>query len=637
VSRIVSLFHRDGRPVDAAVLQSLAAPMRHGASDRPNIWASGRVGLSHQGAERAHSNSTSSDPAGRLTFDGRLDNREELLAALPTNNRQPRELSDAALVFECYRAFGDAFVARLNGDFAFSLWDDSKQQLVLARDLIGVRPLYYWTSGRTFIAASEIKAILAHPDVDPRPDDEGLADALLGGNPNDLRLTCFRDVRRVVPGSTIIVSADRIRESRHRDFDPAKQTRCASIGEYAEVLRGLFEQAVRRRLRRVSAAPVGVLVSGGLDSSAILCQGQRLQEAGAAVAPTLGVSWVFPDGVAADEKQLLGEIETQHRVVIHRLPFSTIRLLDEERWLWTTEFPRLRWDSEAACLGLLRDQGCSTVLDGYFGDQMMSSDAPLFELVRGFRVLEMRREFDALARSMLDSPASMLRREYAHYFLWEIAPDRALRVLRALRRRLGRDRRPRWFTRTFRDLAYRRSQQQRRALGPFGGKHAELVHRCFVPTHRLNMLEELNKLAAAHGLERAYPFMDRDLVEFMMAIPGHVVTWEGSYKGLFREAMRGVLPESIRRRYWKADFTLVANAAAADGYSRFQTYFQPDCLSATMGYLERDMFAMQFERYQSQLTGESIQPPSQVSAVVGLELWLRAFFGGAEHAKFAQA
>ena len=198
--------------------------------------------------------------------------------------------------------------------------------------------------------------------------------------------------------------ADRIRESRHRDFDPEKQTRCASMEEYAEVLRGLFEQAVRRRLRPVSAAPVGALVSGGLDSSAILCQGQRLREAGAAVAPTLGVSWVFPGGGAADEQQLLDDIEAQHRIAIHRLPFSTMRLLDEERWLWAPEFPRLRWESEAACLESMRAQGCSTVLDGYFGDQMMSSDAPLFEHVRGFRLSKMQRECGALSRSMRDSP-----------------------------------------------------------------------------------------------------------------------------------------------------------------------------------------------------------------------------------------
>lgn len=239
----------------------------------------------------------------------------------------------------------------------------------------------------------------------------------------------------------------------------------------------------------------------------------------------------------------------------------------------------------------------------------MSSDAPLFEHVRGFHWSKMQREFGALSRLMLDSPPNLLRQEYTHYFLWELAPERMLRALRAVRHRLGRDRRPPWFTPAFRELAYRRSQQQRRAAGPFAGKHAEFVHRCFVPTHRLNMIEEWNKLSAAHGLERAYPFMDRDLVAFMMAIPGEVVTWQGTYKGLFREAMRSVLPESIRRRAWKADFTAVANAAAAEGYSRFVSHFESGCLSAAMGYLDRDMFATQFEGYRVRLTGESFSRP----------------------------
>jgi asparagine synthase (glutamine-hydrolysing) len=633
LSRTVALFHRDGRPVESAALQALIAPLRHRAGVGPTLWIHERIGLAYQPY------GTRSEPhemATGITFDGRLDNRDELFDALSIDDRSAGT-SDAALVLACYRRFGEGFATCLNGDFAFALWDDTKRQLVLARDLIGVRPLYSWTSDTTCVAASEIKAILAHPDVEARPDDSGLADALLGGNPNDVRLTCFRGVRRVVPGSTVIVSADRTREFRHRDFDPTKQTRCASVAEYAEVLHGLFEQAVRRRLRRTSASPVGVLVSGGLDSSAILCQGQRLMQSGAPVASTLGVSWVFPDGGPADERQVLEKIEAQHRIAIHKLPFSAIRLLDEEAWLRITEFPRLRWDSEAAGLAVMRDHGCSTVLDGYFGDQMMSSDAPLFDAARGLRLRALRSDFDALARSMLDCTTSMLRQEYVHYFLWQSAPHRALRVWRTLRRLLGRDRPPRWYTRPFRDLAHHRSQQQRRPAGPFASTQAEFCYRQFVPTHRLNTLEELNKLSAAHGLERAYPFMDRDLVEFIMAIPGQVVTWHGTYKGLFREAMHGVLPESIRLRYWKADFTAVGCDAEAAGYSRVRSHLERGCLSAAMGYLDRGIFENQLDRHLSGLSGESLQFPSQVSLVLGLELWLRAFMGSDGHAKFAQA
>src|SRR5204862_4119997 len=93
-----------------------------------------------------------------------------------------------------YRRFGESFAGRLNGDFALVVWDETARQLVLARDVMGIRPLYCWTSDNTFIAASQIKSLLAHPGVPRAPDEDGLADAVLFGNPNELRLTCFKDV-----------------------------------------------------------------------------------------------------------------------------------------------------------------------------------------------------------------------------------------------------------------------------------------------------------------------------------------------------------------------------------------------------------------------------------------------------------
>jgi asparagine synthase (glutamine-hydrolysing) len=632
VSRIVTLVHRDERPLASGTVRALAGAMDQQADVPPRVWTCGRAGFAHQHPGTRDGKPPA--PPGPLAFDGRLDNRDELIDLLSLDRGERCAPSDEALIVACYHRFGDAFAGRLNGDFALALWDDANRRLMLARDLMGVRPLYFWTSDRFCIAASEIKAILAHPEVERRPDDDGLADALLAGNPQDVRRTCFGGVSRVAPGSTVVVSASGVRELRHRVFDTEKQVRCASIEEYAERLRVLFLQAVRRRLRPEDGR-AAILVSGGLDSSAIVCGGERLRETGAAVAPVHALSWLFPRHASADEAQNLDAIEAQHQLAIARIPAPAIALLDDERWVRTLEFPRLRWDSEARSLSAARAAGCAVVLDGYFGDQMISSDAPMFDLLRRCRIVRGVREFRATARSMRDTPPGQLLGEYAQYFLWEIAPEQALRLRRALRWRLRRDGRPRWYSRRFRDLAYRRSQLQRRGAGPFASTQAALCSRHFTTTHRLNMVEESNKLAAAHGLERAYPFMDRDLVEFVMAIPGEVVNWRGIYKGLFREAMIGILPESIRRRDWKADFTAVASDAAADGYARFREWFGPESRAAACGYIDRAIFLPEFARWQRRLTGSSIQPPNQVSAVVGLEIWLRAFFGSERHVQSA--
>ena len=225
-----------------------------------------------------------------ICFDGRLDNRDELREKLPPGQlRDEAATPDAALALAAYLHFGESFPRELKGDFAIAIFDGTQQKLVLARDVMGIRPLHYCKTGNTFLAASEIKAILAYPGFEARPDDDGLADLLLEGDWYERHITCFKNVFRVVPGHLIVVTAKEERVVQYFDFDPTRQLRLSSIGEYAEALRALFQQAVQRRLR--SSHPVGVLVSGGLDSSAILCQATLLKKAGEPVQDCVGCGY----------------------------------------------------------------------------------------------------------------------------------------------------------------------------------------------------------------------------------------------------------------------------------------------------------------------------------------------------------
>ena len=135
-------------------------------------------------------------------------------------------------------------------------------------------------------------------------------------------------------------------------------------------------------------------------------------------------------------------------------------------------------------------------------------------------------------------------------------------------------------------------------------------------------------MCAVYGLEPAYPFIDRDLISFIMAIPGEVVNWQGVPKGLFREAMRGILPEAIRLRRWKADFTEFVNAGTADEYHEFQSYFESDCLAIEFGYVDGDAVRQELEKMKPRVHDPySAVPTWRVAALVSLELWLQVFFG----------
>ena len=194
MSGIVGVWNLDGRPLDEALLSRMSGSLGHRGPDGESRQVAGSIGVGHQHSwvtpEEAGEIQPLVGPAGvMLAVDGRLDNRDELLPALGL----PKTASDAACLLTAHGVWGERFAERLNGDFAVAVFDPARQQLLLARDSIGIRPLYYYRDERLFAFASEIKALLAHPDVPTRADDEGLADyMLLGARPLDRQdITCF--------------------------------------------------------------------------------------------------------------------------------------------------------------------------------------------------------------------------------------------------------------------------------------------------------------------------------------------------------------------------------------------------------------------------------------------------------------
>ena len=590
----------------------------------------GPGGLAHLHLQNTPTSCNEVQPAGcpqglAISFDGRLDNREELISKLPgTLALELQNLSDAACALAAYREFGESFAQHLKGDFAIAIVDGAQQKLLLARDIMGICPLYYCQTQKTFLAASEIKSILAYPGFQTRPDDDALADLLLGGDPYERERTCFAGVSRVLPGHTLVVTPEKIRSFQHWDFDTTRQIRCASIEEYAERLRSLFAQAVKRRLR--SSHPVAVMVSGGLDSSAILCQAERLKRAGASVAPCIGISMTFPQSTDADEKQYLNEIETCYEISIRKVAFSRLRFVDNEKAIWNSELPQLEWDARSELQRIADQIGCRVVLDGYYGDQMLANAGYLVDLARNFRWLQLRRDFAEWGRWMAEVDPGVMKQELRWILSRGLVPYKLVRTARRLMG-IPESRQPAWYARPFRERAFRRYVASGRVPQRFASHYAKTCYEFLIARTRLNVVETGNKTGAL-ALEKAYPFMDTDLIEFLLAVPGHVVNWKGVPKGLFREAMKGVLPESIRLRNWKGDFTALNNDAVASDYAKFQRYLGPACCAVTNGYL--DPMGVQSAFPNRKFDRNNSLPAVQVTAAVALQLWLRVFWGDKE-------
>ncbi|HEV8384076.1 MAG TPA: asparagine synthetase B, partial [Candidatus Acidoferrales bacterium] len=313
MSGIVGVWNLNGAPVERALLERLAATLAHRGPDVRGVWVDGPVGMAacllRVTPESAREVQPVVQPGEAVcVFDGRLDNRDEILADTQSSAAITATSPDSALVLAAYRQYGEKFVEHLNGDFALAVFDIRRRTLFLARDYLGIRPLYYARAGDTFLFASEIKAILAYPDFPRVPNEEALAVFLAQGISQDASgQTLFSGVYNLPPAHVLTVTPDKNFARRYWSFENVSSPAAKSPEEYAEGFRWHFERAVRRRTR--SAYPVAVMVSGGLDSSSVFCMAETLRRATpGAVPPIFGVTLTYPQASPADESEFIAAI-----------------------------------------------------------------------------------------------------------------------------------------------------------------------------------------------------------------------------------------------------------------------------------------------------------------------------------------
>lgn len=556
-----------------------------------------------------------------VSFDGRLDNRDELLRLCTCAGGGEYPVSDAAIVLATYRAYGDACAARLVGDFAFALLDTRERRLLLARDVMAARPLYYVSLRNSIAFASEIKSLLAHPAVAAKPDEDGLADLVLNGY-CDGHTTWFEDIRTVPPGSVVAVTPERLTVTRAWDFD-GREVRYAAASDYVDHFRMLFSQAISRRMR--SAHPVAVSVSGGVDSSAIHCVAARL-----GTASVRGFTLAFPRGTAADEHPFVDALRGQ-RLHIDDVPVDRVRWLRGDQNVAQMEMPGLFWEKHDVLLARARQAGCRVLLSGFFGDQILTGEAYLVDLVRRGHLSLVRHHLRETAAWMSDVDPRIPRRWFVRAAARAIAPAWMRRVARvAINRTLNRASYAPWFTKQFRERALQRALDRAGLPRRFASAHTEEGWRLATSGYYLSALLQTGSAGAAHQLDTAYPFRDRDLVSFLIGVPGEVVIENGVPKGLLRRSLDGILPDPIRLRRSKADGTAFSNAAALAEEETVRQMLNPNSLSARAGFLDAGVLRSEMPA----LFGTALKCDDtahfgwQIGDTLALELWLQRFCKG---------
>lgn len=406
MSGIAGIDYLDNSLLEPSDLVLMLDTLAHRGPDGADIWLHENIGLGHRmlwtTPESLNEKQPFVDQGSDLAIaaDARIDNREELIFQLNLNdlnlndlnlNDSPehylpndsalKQITDSQLILESYKKWGENCPEYLLGDFAFAIWDGSQQTLFCARDHFGVKPFYYYKSEREFIFASEIKALLCLSQVPCRLNEVRIGD-YLELMMEDKAITTYKDIWRLPPAHSIVVSPGEIRTRCYWELNPNREIKLYSNEEYAQEFRRIFTEAVRCRLR--SAFPVISHLSGGLDSSAVTCVARDLlsqtgdstsEERKTENQQLHTISSIFDKVSECDERPFINAVLEQKGLIPHYVrgeefsPLSNLNSIfeyEDEALLGPSHFYPWQLNHTIKQLGL------RISLDGFDGDTTVS-------------------------------------------------------------------------------------------------------------------------------------------------------------------------------------------------------------------------------------------------------------------------
>jgi asparagine synthase (glutamine-hydrolysing) len=498
-------------------------------------------------------------PGGQLwiVYNGEIYNYIELRAELQALGCTFATRSDTEVILHAYRQWGEACLRRFNGMWAFAIWDAARQRLFCSRDRFGIKPFYYYRTGRSLAFASEIKALLELPGVPRQPNDGILYDYLSANQIDHTAETFFEGIEQLPPAHYLVVDAGSVSVHRYWDLPKIEQTLPGPDIGYAQTFAELLTDAVRLHLR--SDVAIGTCLSGGLDSSTIVClverllagtgnpdlpPGERLQKTFSACAEDLRF----------DERRFIEPVLQATGAERNFVFPHPSRLLDDlPRLIYHQDEPfgSLSIYAQWCVMALAHEGRVKVLLDGQGGDELLGGYHSYFDyfwaglLGRGHWGLLLS-EWAAYRRIYRASPWSV-----AAHTLRPFAPAWAVSAARRLKRGGGLGMQVLGLNPDF-ARRYRRRRPEAVPLRPDPFRNAlyDSLTRSSLP--KLLHYEDRNSMA--HSIEARVPFLDYRLAEFAFQLPPEQKIHHGLTKVVLRQALQGTLPEVVRARTDKMGF-----------------------------------------------------------------------------------
>ncbi|HEX3557101.1 MAG TPA: asparagine synthase-related protein [Thermoanaerobaculia bacterium] len=540
-----------------------------------------------------------------VVMDGRLDNRSELIGRL--DPVEGPAISDAGLLLAAYLRWGVACTDHLLGDFAFALWDSTAKRLLCAVDPLGVKPLHYARVGSLVCFASDAVQVLMHPAVPDGYNEREIA-AYLGYQAEDPERSFFEAVHKLGPGRRLVAEGGDLRVERYWSPDPG-EVRFPRDEDYEERFLELLQQAAADRLRGCGAF-AAVTMSGGLDSTSVAAcslraTGSRLR----------AYTYVFDRLAGCDERAYSRAMTEELGLEVEPVAAEPLYALESQAALpLSPDTPFVGWRScSAEILRRMAAAGSRVLLTGHGGDGLLLGSSLVYaeRLRRGD--LAAVREVVRHARSRRDPVLRSLYRYFGR-------PHVSAGADRLLRRVLGRGQAslPKLIQPNFARRARRAERLLREPIASPARRAARSHFLGNLSYWRLANWHDRN--SASFGIEVRHPFLDRRLVEYVLALPGEQLFRLDGSKSLLRRSMSGILPERIRLRVGKTlflpflDFLLLERAAG----EIVDLLREPRC--ADLGIVNGDVLR---SAYRNLVHGGPEGPRCAVWYAITLEMWLR--------------
>ena len=626
MSGIVGIYYLDGRPVERTDVERMADSIAYRGPDGSGVWTDGSVGLGHRmlwtTPESLHEKLPLTNKNGDLTItaDARIDNRDELISAFNFNGRPRESIADSELILEAYKKWGENCPEKLLGDFSFAIWDKQKQKIYCARDPIGIKPFYYFLNGKTFRWSSEPKAIFEDKTIPKEPNLQLICLYLLNRF-DEREETLYQNIYRLPPSHFMVLENGHIRKGQYWDIDPKHSIHYNTDAEYAEHYFSLFKEAVKVRLR--SHGPVGAWLSGGLDSSSIVCTAQKLYQENSVSNNRFETFSVIFDTFPCDERKYIEEVVRKWDIKANYITYEkNLSWVDFEQ---IQRYPDVAYSPSLFCTGPIlmeaQEKGIRVMLDGVGGDEFLALDySHLTDHLMKGNIPKLITQIKQDAAFSSFSPSTL----FLNYCMKPLIPRPIKTGVKFLLKPFRGNGIPSWVNVDYLKKEGLNKRLKTRIPSPRFPTHTQQkIYGVLFYGWGANVAQEFGeRFSANFSSENRYPFFDRRLVEFSIALPVEQRWNKEGPKAILRCAMKGILPESVKNRKDKANFTFILDHELKKRQANklYELFRSP--ILAHLGIVHKERLQELLKNYRQ--TSPTYDNVNNMVVMIWLELWSRS-------------